>query len=83
MNYKKSYALMWICYLIGVVLLAPPLLAGAEKGWMAAAFLVMAVGYFQAVFFLNCPRCGRSWVRHRGYLPRIPHRCPHCGEFIW
>ena len=82
MDYKKSCALMWVLYLAGAVLLAPPLLMGAGKGWMAAAFLVMAAGYFQTGFFLNCPRCGCNWVRRRD-VPRIPRRCPNCGEFIW
>lgn len=73
---------MWVAHLIGVILLAPPLLAGAGKGW--AAVLVMAAGYFQTVFFLNCPPpCGCNRVRHRMYVSRLPHRCPHCGEFIW
>lgn len=83
MDWKKSYALMWMAYLAGATLLMPPLLLGTGKGWMAAAVLVMAAGYYQTVFFLNCPRCGYNWVRHRAYLPRIPRRCPRCGEFIW
>ena len=39
MDYKKSYARMWIAYLIGVLLLVPPP-GGAGKGRAAAAVLV-------------------------------------------
>ncbi len=74
---------MWIACLTGVILLAPPLPAGAGKGWIAAAVLVMAAGCFQTVFFLNCPRCGYNRVRRRMYVSRLLHRCPRCGEFIW
>lgn len=83
MDYKKSYALMWIFYLAGSLLIGVHCLFGLGMGWVAAGIGAMAIGFVQTLAFFNCPRCHMNWVRHRDYAPGIPHYCPYCGEHIW
>lgn len=83
MNYKRSYAILLVFYFVGLVMIFGSVLLNAQGKWGLIGFIIMAIGFFQSVFFFRCPRCGMSWVKHRAYLPRIPHHCPFCGEFIW
>lgn len=83
MDYKKSYALMWLLYFIGAVLIGIYCLIGLGEGWALAGVGFLAVGFLQTLFFFNCPRCRINWVRHRMYIPAVPHYCPYCGEHIW
>lgn len=83
MDYKKSYLLMWILYLIGFVLIGVSYLLKLGKGLAAIGVCLIATGFFQTLIFFHCPRCGMNWVQNRVYIPGIPHYCPYCGEFIW
>lgn len=83
MDYKKSYALMWVLLLVGVVLLGVVHMLKLDAKWMAVGFLAIVVGLFQLIFFFRCPRCGMSWIGwDRITIPVIPRYCPHCGESI-
>lgn len=78
MDYKRSYVLMWVGVIAGVILV----LVGAalELGWLFALGLVtFAAMVLQTLFFFRCPSCGGLWDTRGG----IPHYCPKCGEFIW
>ena len=83
MDYKKSYMVMWVSYLIGFILISITYLFKTNKTPAAVGVGVMALGFLQTLVFFRCPRCGMNWVQHRVYIPGIPHYCPYCGEFIW
>ena len=78
MDYQKSYVLMWVGIIAGFILAA---VGGAlATKWLAAVGTVAGLAaIIQAWFFFRCPHCGGAWDI-RG---RIPHYCPHCGEYIW
>lgn len=78
MDYQKSYVLMWVGIIAGFILAA---VGGAlATKWLAAVGTVAGLAaIIQAWFFFRCPHCGGAWDI-RG---RVPHYCPHCGEYIW
>ena len=69
MDYKRSYVLMWVGVIAGVILV----LVGAalELGWLFALGLVtFAAMVLQTLFFFHCPSCGGLWDT-RGGIPRL------------
>ena len=77
MNYRKSFYLLWILFVVGVALMyvyvAVDVMALAYVG-----VLCMLGGFLQTVKFFRCPNCGALW-RIRGGIPK---GCPECGKEI-
>ena len=81
MNYKKSYILMWIATVAGVLVLSVALMLNLDRAWLGVGLLIVAAGHFQTVLFCRCPRCG---LRLNGHDPLLrPRYCPFCGESLW
>ena len=71
MNYKKSYTLWWILFIIGFFVGFLPFAFSKVIG-----IVIIAVGLIQIAIFFRCPYCNRSFDR------TIPEYCPHCGNKI-
>ncbi len=77
MDYQKSYVLMQVGGITGLLMMGAAFLAGVE--WLAAVgVLILLAGILQTFLFFRCPHCGGLWDTHGG----VPHYCPHCGEYI-
>ena len=78
MDYQKSYVLMWVGMIVGIILVAVG--AGLEIGWLLGiGFVIFAAALLQTWLFFRCPHCGKLWDTRGG----VPHYCPECGEYIW
>ncbi len=69
MNYKTSYLLLWIGFLIMFVLGFISILVGV---------IVFAVAYLQWLLFYRCPHC-RCMLPIEGLPPSF---CPNCGKLL-
>ena len=79
MDYKKSYVLMQVGGVAGILVnLAAAILPGSLFLMIVGTVTALAA-IIQAKIFFRCPHCGGHWDI-RG---RIPHCCPECGELIW
>ena len=77
MDFWKSYVLMWVGMIVGIILVAVG--AGLEIGWLLGiGFVIFAAALPQTWLFFRCPHCGKLWDTRGG----IPHYCPNCGEYI-
>ena len=78
MDYQKSYVLMWVGMIVGIILVAVG--AGLEIGWLLGiGFVIFAAALLQTSLFFRCLHCGKLWDTRGG----VPHYCPECGEYIW
>lgn len=75
MNYKMSFALLWIGLAVGLVLFfVGAYLQISLLYWVG--IVVALIGVIQTRTFYRCPACGGRFSSH-GPLVKV---CPHCGE---
>ncbi len=75
MDHRKSYRLMWISLVVGVLVMY--LFLGTGKMLFAyLGVLIMLVGVGQTFKFCRCPYCG-AMLRTRGKMPK---KCEACGK---
>ena len=77
MNYRKSFYLLWVLFMVGVALMYAYVAMGALP-LAYVGVLCMIAGFLQTVKFFRCPHCGALW-RIRGGIPKV---CPECGREI-
>ena len=78
MDFKKSRNLMWICFAIGILIIAFGF--GSESvGFAIMGTAVFFAGLVQAFIFYRCPYCGYSLMNVRG---EVPDHCPKCGKSL-
>ena len=77
MDFRKSYVLMQVGGITGLLIMGAAFLAEVE--WLVAEGTVVGLAaIIQAWFFFCCPRCGGAWDVRGG----IPAYCPKCGRHI-
>lgn len=75
MNYKMSFALLWIGLIAGLALFVAGFMADSRPLFWAGVAVVV-LGIVQTRMFYCCPVCGGRFHSH-GPLVKV---CPHCGE---
>lgn len=76
MDFIKSRNLMWICFAVGILIIAFGY--GSETiGFALVGTVVFFAGLVQAFIFYRCPYCAYSLMNVRG---EVPEHCPKCGK---